>query len=107
MHALLRIGDSMLMLADDFSVEFHQPPLATGRLPFVINHYVPDADAAWAKALAAGCEVVFPIADQFWGDRYGHVKDPCGMVWAITSRKEELTPEEMRERGAKLMGSHG
>jgi PhnB protein len=104
MHALMRIGDSMLMLADDFATEFHMPPLATGRLPIVLNHYVPDVDASWAKALAAGCEVVFPLADQFWGDRYGNVKDPFGIVWALASRKEALTPEEMRERGAKAMG---
>src|SRR5215471_14650361 len=66
MHATLRIGDSMIMLADDFAAEFNMPPLAEGRLPFVLSLYVPDADAAWAKALAAGCEVNFPLADQFW-----------------------------------------
>jgi PhnB protein len=104
MHATVRIGDSMLMFADDFAEEFHMPPLAQGRLPFILNLYVPDADAAWAQALAAECEVVFPIADQFWGDRYGHVKDPFGFVWAITSRKEELTPEQMQERAAKAFG---
>jgi PhnB protein len=107
MHVLLRVGDSMLMLADDFSAEFHMPPLATGRLPIILNLYVPDVDATWAKALAAGCEVVFPLSDQFWGDRYGHVKDPSGITWALSSRKEALTPEEMRERGAKAMeGGH-
>src|SRR5262249_16920516 len=57
MHAQIKIGDSMIMLADDFAAEFGMPPLAEGRLPFVINLYVPDADASWAKALAAGCEV--------------------------------------------------
>ncbi len=101
-HALLQIGDSMVMLADDFAEEFHLPPLAQGRLPMVLNLYVPDADAAWAQALAAGCEVAFPLADQFWGDRYGQVKDPFGFVWAITTKKEELTPEELRERQAKM-----
>ncbi len=102
MHALVKIGDSMLMLADDFAAEFHLPPMAQGRLPLVLSLYVPDADAAWAQALAAGCEVVFPIADQFWGDRYGQVKDPSGMVWAIAQKKEELTPEELAERQAKM-----
>jgi len=101
-HALLQIGDSMLMLADDFAEEFHLPPLAQGRLPMVLNLYVPDADSAWAQALAAGCDVAFPLADQFWGDRYGQVKDPFGFVWAITTKKEELTPEELRERQAKM-----
>jgi len=101
MHAMLKIGDSMLMLADDFTQEMHLPPLAKGRLPVVLSLYVQDADAAWAKALGAGCEVVFPIGDQFWGDRYGQVKDPFGFVWAIASRKEELTAEEMHERQSK------
>ena len=100
-HALVRIGDSMLMMADDFGAEMNLPPLAEGRLPLVLNLYVPDADATWAQALGAGCQVAFPIADQFWGDRYGQVKDPFGLVWAIAQKKEELTPEELRERQAK------
>jgi PhnB protein len=104
MHVLMRIGDSMIMFADDFSEEFHMPPFVQGNFPFVLNLYVPDADATWAQALAAGCEVKVPIADQFWGDRYGHVKDPFGFVWAISTRKEELTPEQMKERAAKMFG---
>jgi uncharacterized glyoxalase superfamily protein PhnB len=101
-HALVKIGDSMVMLSDDFSADFNLPPMAQGRLPIIINLYVPDADATWTSALAAGCEVVFPIGDQFWGDRYGQLKDPFGLVWAIAMKKEELTPEEMRERQAKV-----
>jgi PhnB protein len=104
MHVLMRVGDSMLMFSDDFSAEFHMPPLAEGRLPFVIHLYVQDADATWADALAAGAQVVMPISDQFWGDRYGHVKDPAGLVWAISSRKEELTPAQVQERAAKAFG---
>jgi PhnB protein len=106
-HALVRIGDSMLMLADDFAEEMHLPPLAQGRLPLVLTLYVPDADATWAQALGAGCQVVFPISDQFWGDRYGQVRDPFGLVWAIASKKEELTQEELQERQAKAFaGGH-
>jgi PhnB protein len=101
-HALVKIGDSMLMMADDFGAEFNMPPLAQGRLPLVISLYVPDADASWAQAVAAGCEVVFPLGDQFWGDRYGQLKDPYGFVWSIASKIEDVTPEEMRERQAKL-----
>ena len=80
----------------NFSEEFHGPPVVRGNLPFVLNLYVEDADAAWAKALQAGCEVVFSIGDQFWGDRYGQVRDPFGFVWAIATVKEVLTPEEMQ-----------
>jgi PhnB protein len=104
MHATVQIGDSMVMFADDFSEEFHMPPFVTGNLPFVINLYVPDADAAWAQALAAGCEVKFPLANQFWGDRYGQVRDPFGFTWAISTRIEEVTSQEMQERSAKMMG---
>jgi uncharacterized glyoxalase superfamily protein PhnB len=55
-------------------------------------------DALWEKAVAAGCTVTMPLADTFWGDRYGHVRDPFGFSWALATRKEELTPEEMAER---------
>ena len=98
MHVQMKIGDSMLMFADDFSAEFGMPPLAQGRMPFHMHLYVPDADATWDQALAAGCSISMPIADQFWGDRYGHLLDPFGVNWAIGSRKEELTPEEIMER---------
>ena len=104
MHAQVRIGDSILMFADDFGSEMGLPPLAQGRLPFHLNLYVPDADATWAKALAAGCEVTMPIGNQFWGDRYGHVRDPFGMSWAISTRIEDVTPAEMQERAAKAFG---
>ena len=105
MHASVRIGDSMLMFADDFTDEFHLPPLAQGRLPIQLHIYVNDVDAVWNRALAAGCEVVMPLADQFWGDRYGHVRDPFGFVWSLASQKEVLTPEEIQERQAKAFAS--
>lgn len=104
MHASVRIGDSILMLHDHFP-EFGNPPIAEGAWPLALNLYVPDADVVWAQALAAGCQVVFPLADQFWGDRYGQVRDPLGFVWAIATHKEELTPEEMKERQTKAFGA--
>jgi len=102
-HALVRIGDCNLMLNDDFP-EFGLPPIAEGRWPLVLTLYVPDADAVFAQATAAGCVVALPMSDQFWGDRYGHVKDPSGFTWAIATRTEDLTPAEMQERQAKLFG---
>jgi len=81
MHAHLLINGGHLMLNDDFP-EFGQGE--TGAPSAVTLHLqVPDADAAWEKALAAGAEVRFPLADQFWGDRYGQVKDPFGHTWSI------------------------
>ena len=101
MHATVRIRDSYLMLNDHFP-EMGNKPIPEGNWPLRINLYVPDADAQWAQALAAGCTVVFPLQDQFWGDRYGQVQDPNGFVWSIATRKEHLTREEMDQRAAKL-----
>ncbi len=100
MHGEMRIGDTIVMFADDFGAQCGMGPTAQGRHPFHLQLYVPDADATWAQALEAGCEVTMPISDAFWGDRYGHVRDPFGFSWAIATRKEELTPEEIQERAA-------
>ena len=104
MHATMRVGDSMLMFSDDFAAEFGQPPFVRGRLPFVMHLYVPDADATFAQAIAAGCQVTMPLSNQFWGDRYGHLLDPFGIAWAIATRVEDLTPAEQQERAAKAFG---
>ena len=106
MHATVRIGDSMLMFADPFP-EFGAPPVAEGHWPMVLHLSVLDAGAIFEKAVAAGCTVAFPLADQFWGALYGQVKDPFGFTWAISTEKEELTPEEMLERQAKAFGGGG
>jgi uncharacterized glyoxalase superfamily protein PhnB len=104
MHALVRVGDSMLMLNDDMSKEFGMTAPVRGNLPFHINLYVPDADATFSRAVAAGCQVTMPLSDQFWGDRYGHVRDPFGFNWAIATHKEDLTPAQIQERAAKFFG---
>ncbi len=107
MHARVRIGDSMLIFNDDFGDEFGLPPIAKGRMPFLLNLYVQDADAVWKQAVAAGCQVEMPLADQFWGDRYGHLRDPFGFLWAIASHQEDLTPEELQERQAAMLRGAG
>ena len=104
MHVQMKIGDSMIMFADDFCEEFGMPPLVQGNLPVAITAYVPDVDATWAKALAAGCTVRVPLTDQFWGDRYGQLYDPWGFTWALGTHKEDLTPAEIGERQAKAFG---
>jgi PhnB protein len=81
MHAHLKVNGGHLMLNDDFPEFGHGeagPPASV-----TLHLQVPDADAAWNRAIAAGAEVRFPIADQFWGDRYGQVKDPFGFTWSI------------------------
>ncbi len=102
-HAWVRIGDSVLMLNDHFA-EFGVPAIAPGFWPVALHLYVPDADAAFARATAAGCTVTMPLADQFWGDRYGQVQDPAGFRWSIATRKEMLTFEEIQGRQDKLFG---
>jgi PhnB protein len=103
MHANVRIGNTILMLNDDFP-EFGAPPIAEGNWPLRLSLYVSDADATWADAVAAGCQPVFPLQDQFWGDRYGQVRDPAGFVWGIATHIEDLTPEEVQQRAAQAMG---
>jgi len=103
MHANVKIGDTMLLLNDTFP-EMGMPPIAEGEWPVRLHLYVPDADAVWAQATAAGCQVVFPLQDQFWGDRYGQLRDPRGFVWGIATHKEDLTPEESQRRAAASFG---
>ncbi|MFY9553397.1 MAG: VOC family protein [Blastocatellia bacterium] len=104
MHAHVRIGDSDVMFNDPFP-EFGAPPTGQGPWPLTLHLYVQDADAAFAQAVAAGAKVIMPLENQFWGDRYGHVKDPFGFVWAIATHIEDATPAEIKEREAKLFGS--
>jgi hypothetical protein len=73
----------------------------------LMAHLARHADAVFAQAVAAGCEVTMPLADQFWGDRYGSVKDPFGFAWAIATHTEDLTPAEIQEREAKLFAAGG
>ncbi len=105
-HAEVRIAGTIVMLNDDFP-EFGLPPLAQGRLPVTLQVYVPDVDALWAQATAAGCQVAMPLADQFWGDRYGMLTDPFGFSWSLATHKEDLTEAELQERQAKVFGSRG
>jgi PhnB protein len=101
MHAEIQIGDSIIFLNDEFPEMGAFSPLAAKSTPVTLHLYVEDADQQFAQALAAGAEVVMPLADQFWGDRYGIVKDPSGHQWSIGSHMEDLTPEQMQERMAK------
>jgi uncharacterized glyoxalase superfamily protein PhnB len=102
-HAELQIGDSKLFLADEVP---GIGALGPGEhSPVVIHLYVTDADATFARAVAAGARVSMPLADMFWGDRYGKLVDPFGHHWSIAEHLEDPTPEQMRERMAALLGS--
>ena len=98
MHAELKIGDSRLLLADEFPQMGSLGPQGTAGTPIGIHVYVEDVDAAFNSAVAAGSQVRMPVADMFWGDRYGIVVDPFGHRWSLATHKEDLTPEEIGKR---------
>ena len=102
MHAAIQIGDSIVFLNDEFPEMGALSPVTTkGGSTVTIHLYVEDADKQFQQAVAAGCEVVMPLGDQFWGDRYGMVKDPSGHTWSIASHMEDLTPDQIKERMGK------
>lgn len=95
-HAELKIGDSILMLASG-GAEWP----ATSSLTCL---YVEDCDAVFTRAVAAGAKVLEPVSDKFYGDRAGSIQDPYGQRWSIMTHKEDLSPEEMQARMAKMGG---
>jgi PhnB protein len=103
MHAEIRIGDSIVMLGEENPAWQIKSPQTLGGVHGSLHIYVDDADASFARALAAGCEVRTPLEDAFWGDRYGKVTDPFGHEWGIATRVKDLTPEEMRKAGEEWM----
>jgi PhnB protein len=100
-HAELQIGDSVVMLADEFPDMDIKGPSSFGGCPITMGVYVEDVDATVAKALAAGATTVRPIQDQFYGDRSGMIKDPFGYTWAVQTHIEDVPPDEMAKRAAK------
>jgi PhnB protein len=102
MHAMLKIGDSNLMMADEFPGMGNASPEALGGSPVVLNIYVTDVDALFKQAVAAGATVTMPLVNQFWGDRYGQIKDPFGHSWALGQHIEDVAPEEMERRGRAI-----
>jgi len=100
MHAEIRIGDSVVMLNDEFPDFGGHGPKALGGTPVAIHLYVEDCDAMMKQALDAGATETMAMQDVFWGDRFGGVEDPFGHKWNIASRKQNLTLEQIQE-GAK------
>lgn len=110
MHATVRIGDSMVMLADEFPDFGVLSPLARGGTSVTLHLYVDDVDSAFERAISAGATVRMPVADQFWGDRYGSLVDPFGHQWSIATHIRDLSSEEIEEAGKAAfaeMGEHG
>ena len=103
MHASLKIGDSILMLNDEFP-EWGGSPAPRGEASGLAIHvYVDNVDKLFAQAVSAGATVKMPLMDQFWGDRAGTLLDPFGYKWSIATRKEDLSPKEMERRQNEFM----
>jgi PhnB protein len=96
-HAEIRIGDSVVFISDEMPQGPTAAPSSTNKPTGVLQLYVADCDAVFQGAVQAGARVHMPLADMFWGDRYGTVIDPFGQVWGIATHVKELSPEEMRK----------
>src|SRR5580704_3840385 len=101
-HAQIRIGDSPIDIAPEQG-SYNRSPQSLGGSTVPIGLYVEDVDALAERAIAAGAKVIFPIADQFYGDRGGRLQDPFGHMWIVSTHKEDMTPAEMTRRGEEWM----
>ena len=101
-HAEIRIGDSLVMLADEHPEINARSPKSVGGTPVSLHLYVKDVDAVGRQATAAGARTVRPIQTQFYGDRNGTLEDPFGHQWHISTHVEDVSPAEMRRRAAQL-----
>lgn len=104
-HAEISIGDSKLMLSDEWPEWGYQSAKKIGGTPVSLMLYVDDVDAVFARAVAAGAEERMPVADQFYGDRTGNLTDPFGHQWTVGTHKEDVAPEEMDRRFREMMSS--
>jgi uncharacterized glyoxalase superfamily protein PhnB len=102
MHAAVRIGGATIMLVDEMPEWGALGPLALKGTPVTIHLYVEDADVTFAQAIKAGATVKMPLADMFWGDRYGLVVDPFGHQWSIATHKHDVDGEEMQQAAKKM-----
>lgn len=102
-HAEIRIGGSIIMLADEFPEMEARSPQTIGGSPVMIHLYVENVDAVFAKAVELGAKSLQPVKDQFYGDRSGSLADPFGHLWNIATHKEDLSPEETKKRAAQAM----
>ncbi|MFN8369336.1 MAG: VOC family protein [Bacteriovoracaceae bacterium] len=102
-HAEIQIGDSKIMLADEFPEWGNKGPETIGGSPVGICLYVKDVDSSFKKAVDAGATVIKPVSDQFYGDRSGLLKDPFGHMWTIATHQEDISFKELQKRSDKMM----
>ena len=104
LHAEIKIGDSMIMLAEEMEEWGNVSPQTLGGTPVRIALYVEDVDAVARQAVAAGAKLVSPVADQFYGSRSGRLQDPFGHLWLVGTHVEDVSPEEIQRRSDAMFG---
>lgn len=107
MHAELKIGDSVLMLCEEYPEFGCKSPQQLSGTPVAIHLYVPNVDEVFQRAVAAGAQTLMPVQDMFWGDRYGKLKDPFGHEWSIATHQRDLTPDEIQKGAASAFAHMG
>jgi PhnB protein len=107
MHAMIRIGDSLLMMNDEFPNMGSSSAETLGGTNITLHIQTEDVDSLFDRAVKAGAKATMPVADQFWGDRYGQVVDPFGQRWSLATRVEQLTPEEVEARAKAFFAKAG
>lgn len=105
MHAELKIGDSVIMLADEFPEFGAVAPESGASTSMGLHIYVTDVDDAFDRAVKAGAKVEMPVSDQFWGDRYGKLRDPFGHKWSIATHVKDMSADEMKESMDEAMAN--
>jgi PhnB protein len=106
-HSDIKIGNSHVFVNDEFPEMGARAPEPGGITPVSLNLYVEDADALFAQAVAAGATVIMPLADQFWGDRWGMVSDPFGHIWSVASHVADLSDEEIDKAAQEYFSKSG
>jgi PhnB protein len=106
LHAELQIGDSVIMMSDEFPEFGTLSPQSTGGSSVQLHIYLDNVDAAFDRAAKAGATVTMPLADQFWGDRYGTLKDPFGHKWSIATHVKDMSEDEMKLAMDEAMAKH-
>jgi PhnB protein len=105
MHAEIQVGDSRIMLADEYPGTGCVSPVSAGHATSSLYLYVPDVDAAFTRAVGAGAKVVMPVTDMFWGDRFAAVDDPSGHRWGLATHVEDPSPAEFERRRQEFFAS--
>lgn len=104
-HAEIEIGDSVIMLSDEYPEMGARSPKSIGGTPVTISVYVEDVDDVFDRAVKAGASALRPVENQFYGDRSGQFEDPFGHRWSVATHVEDVPPEEMARRAAEAMGA--